>query len=182
MFLIDPIKSLKRMLLCRKEAEKMIERGRIIGTFQVSKFENDEALLDNSPYLIGKPFKNLMLTAGLQLMLNLLTGQGGTSFSNANAYIGIGDSTTVASVGQTDLQASTNKLRVAMDVTFPSAASGGVVTWRSTFTSGQANYHWQEFGIFNAAAAGTMLDRAVSDQGTKTSGQSWQPTVTLTAS
>ncbi len=102
-----------------------------------------------------------------------------TAFNNANAYIGVGDSTTAFAVGQTDLQAATNKLRKAMDATYPSGASN-VITFRSTFATGDANYAWQEWGVFNASSAGTMLNRKVESLGTKTNTQTWQFTVTLT--
>ena len=103
----------------------------------------------------------------------------GTPFSNANAHLGVGDSTTAFAVGQTDLQASSNKLRKAMDATFPSGGSN-VITFRSTFGTSDANFAWQEWGVFNASSSGTMLSRKVESLGTKTSAQTWQFTVTLT--
>lgn len=102
-----------------------------------------------------------------------------TPFSNANAYIGVGDSTTAHSVSQTDLVAATNKLRKAMDATYPSGGSN-VITFRSTFGTSDANFAWQEWGIFNASSAGTMLSRKVESLGTKTSAQTWQFTTVLT--
>lgn len=104
-----------------------------------------------------------------------------TPFNNANTYIGVGDSTTAFAAGQTDLQAATNKLRKAMDATYPSGASN-VITFRSTFATTDANWAWQEWGIFNASSAGTMLSRKVESLGTKTSAQTWQFTATLTFS
>lgn len=104
-----------------------------------------------------------------------------TFFSNANAYIGVGDSTTAYAAGQTDLQAATNKTRQAMEATYPSIASN-VLTFRSLFATGSANYAWEEWGVFNASSAGTMLCRKVEALGTKTSAQSWQITATITVS
>lgn len=109
------------------------------------------------------------------------TGTTGTSFDNANAYIGVGDSTTAFAATQTDLQAATNKLRKAMDATYPTTAAN-VLTFRSTFGTSDANYAWQEWGVFNASSAGTMLNRKVESLGTKPSSQTWQFTVTLTLS
>ena len=91
----------------------------------------------------------------------------------------MGDSTTAAAVGQTDLQAATNKLRKAMDAGFPWVWEG-TVTWQATFGTSDANWAWQEWGVFNAAAAGTMLNRKVTSLGTKTSAATWQLTVTVT--
>jgi hypothetical protein len=117
--------------------------------------------------------------AGRNLLVQLGIGAGGTAFNNANAYIGVGDSTTAFSAAHTDLQAATNKLRKAMDATYPSGGSN-VITFRSTFATGDANFAWQEWGVFNASSAGTMLNRKVESLGTKTSAQTWQFTVVLT--
>lgn len=108
-----------------------------------------------------------------------LTTGTGTAFNNANSYIGVGDSTTAFAASQTDLVAATNKLRKAMDATYPQVSTN-VITFRSTFATGDANFAWQEWGVFNASSAGTMLNRKVESLGTKTSAQTWQFTVTIT--
>lgn len=104
-----------------------------------------------------------------------------TAFDNSHAYIGVGDSSTAFSASQTDLQASSNKTRKAMDATYPSGGSN-VLTFRSTFGTSDANYAWNEWGVFNASTSGTMLSRKVESLGTKTSAQSWVITATLTFS
>ncbi len=98
-------------------------------------------------------------------------GQALTWYNNANAALGVGDSTTVFSAAHTDLQAATNKLRKGMDATFPSVATN-VITFKSSFATGEANYVWNEVGVFNSATAatGTMLARVVTSLGTKVSG------------
>lgn len=119
--------------------------------------------------------------AGRNLMVQATIGAAVTAFNNANSYIGVGDSVTAFAAGQTDLQAATNKFRKAMDATYPNGASN-VIQWRSTFATTDANYAWQEWGVFNASSGGTMLSRKVESLGTKTSTQTWQFTVTLTFS
>jgi hypothetical protein len=115
---------------------------------------------------------NILVTAGIQLLEDLLIGAGGTAFNNANARIGVGDSTTAAAIGQTDLQASTNKFRRVMEASFPSR-SGTTVSWKSSFGTSEANFAWQEWAVFNAGSGGTMLNRKVESMGTKASGQVW---------
>jgi len=100
-------------------------------------------------------------------------------FNSANSFIGVGDSATVFAATQTDLQAATNKMRKAQDATYPTIA-GNVLTFRSTFATTDANYAWNEWAVFNASAAATMLNRKVEALGTKPGTQSWQFTVTLT--
>lgn len=117
--------------------------------------------------------------AGRNLIAADIIGETVTEFNNANAYIGVGDSTTAFAAAQTDLQAATNKLRVGMEATYPTRATN-VLTFRSLFSTAQANFAWAEWGIFNASSAGTMLCRKVEALGTKTSAQSWQITTTIT--
>jgi hypothetical protein len=117
--------------------------------------------------------------AGRNFMVQSSIAAATTPFNNANSYIGSGDSSTAFSAAHTDLQAATNKLRKAMDATYPQGASN-VLTFRATFSTSEANWAWNEWAVFNAAAAGTMLSRKVESLGTKTSAQTWQLTATLT--
>lgn len=123
---------------------------------------------------------NILLTAGATALWTKLTGGAGTVFDNTNAYTAVGDSTTAAASGQTDLQAATNKARQAMDATYPQVSSNNV-TFRSTFGAGAANFAWNEWGIANASSGGTLLNRRVESLGTK-SGGSWTLTTTLSLS
>lgn len=116
-------------------------------------------------------------TAGLGHTAGSIIGEALTAFNAANCYLGVGDSSTAFAVGQTDLQAATNKARELVDSA--PGRSGGVLTFIATFETGDANFAWNEFGIFNAAAAGTMLARKVQSLGTKASGD-WTLTVTET--
>jgi hypothetical protein len=135
---------------------------------------------------------NLLVYGGASVQWQTLigngTGTGGgalTFYNNANAAIGVGDSATAAAAGQTDLQAATNRLRKGMDATYPqhtdgTAVANNTITFRSTFGNAEANFTWNEWGVFNSptAATGRMLNRAVQALGAKASG-SWQLTVTL---
>lgn len=127
-----------------------------------------------------------------QCLLGNGTGTAGqvlTYFNNANAALGVGDSSTANALGDNDLTAATNKLRRAMDATYPLHSPGVVVgardaVFRSTFATGDANWVWNEWGTFNSATAGTgrMLNRVVASLGTKTSAATWVLTATLTLS
>lgn len=151
------------------------------------KYATDAAFLADDPYEVLSIDGNLLVYGGASALWHRLTG--GTSvsaFSNANAHIGVGDSATAAAAGQTDLQAATNKLRKAMDSTYPlhtdATTSGAAsVVFRSTFGSSDANFAWAEWGIFNASSTGRMLNRKVESLGTKATG-TWQLTLTLSLS
>jgi len=101
-----------------------------------------------------------------------------TEFNNANAHLGVGNSATAFVATQTDLLGA-SKFRQPMDATFPSRA-GDILTWQATMATGDANFAWDEWGIFNAVAAGIMLSRKVDALGTKTSAQSWELNVDVT--
>ena len=120
-----------------------------------------------------------LTNAGRDLVAKALIGDSITNYANANAHLGVGDSSTAYAAAQTDLQASTNKTRKAMDATYPQRATN-VLTFKSTFASGDANHAWAEVGVFNASTAGDMLCRVVAALGTKASGSSWALTHTVT--
>lgn len=138
---------------------------------------------------------NLLMYGGVSCLWEVLIGNGtGTAgqtltyFNNANAAIGVGDSSTAAAATQTDLQAASNKLRIAMNSSYPTHTDGvtspaATITFQSSFGSGQANYAWNEVAIFNSSSAGIgrMLNRLVQSFGTK-SGGTWSMTVTVTIS
>lgn len=158
----------------------MRERMTIGGVWVVEKYASEEDHLRGRLLCPPARFTNILVTVGLQALGRLLTNQGAvTPFSNANAHIGVGNSNSAAAVGQTDLQGA-SKFRQAMAATYPTDPTGGVWVFRSVFAAGDANFAWEEFGTFNAAAAGIMLNRAVSAQGTKVTGQVWTATATIT--
>jgi len=120
-----------------------------------------------------------LTNAGRDVIAAMILGEATTDFNNANSFLGVGDSTTAFAATQTDLQAATNKLRKAMQATYPSRATN-VLTFRSLFDTADANFAWEEWGTFNASSGPTMLNRKVEALGTKTSAQQWQLTITLT--
>lgn len=157
----------------------------------VEKFHEDitpfrEWQREGDFYRAHKPYErieregNILVNAGIQLLEDLLIGAGGTVFSNANARVGVGDSSTAAAASQTDLQAASNKFRRVMEATFPSRASQ-TLSFKSSFATGEANFAWAEWAVFNAGTAGTMLNRKVEALGTKTSG-TWTLEVGITIS
>lgn len=137
-------------------------------------------------YEVVQGTPNLLTYGGASVLWERVIGNTGvTAYSNANAYLGVGDSTTAAAATQTDLQAATNKLYTAMDATFPSHTDGtssgnASIQFRCTVATGSGNFAWQEWGVFNASSAGRMLNRKVESLGTKTSASTWQLLVTLT--
>jgi hypothetical protein len=139
---------------------------------------------------------NLLMYGGASCQWQTLIGNGTatagqalTFFNNTQAAIGVGDSSTAAAATQTNLQGTTNvtdRIRVAMDATYPqhtdATTSGAAnIIFKSTFSTSQANFAWQEWGVFNSAtdATGRMLQRKVESLGTKTAASTWALSITL---
>lgn len=102
-----------------------------------------------------------------------------TFLNSSNAHLAVGDSNTAFAAAQTDLQAASNKVRKSMEATYPTR-SNGALTFRSLYGTSEANFAWQEWGVFNASSSGVMWGRKVESLGTKTNTQSWQLTSTVT--
>lgn len=155
--------------------------------------EIDAGLADDAFVGFVESEGNLLTYGGVSAIWQLLIAGGAVSNFSA-PYIGVGDSTTAAATTQTDLQASTNKLRKAMDSTYPqhtdstSSSAAQTITFRSTFANADAVWDWNEWAVFNASSSGRMLNRkleynagsAPHGLGTKPNNQSWQLTVTIT--
>ena len=159
----------------------MDDRVKWEGLFTLEKYDAAELARDvrTTPYetMIGH---NLLVTAGANAYHSRLIATSVNAFNSTNARLGVGDSATAAAIGQTDLQASTNKLRKIVDAT--PGISGNQISFVSTFLTSEANFAWNEAAIFNAAAAGDMLNRVVQSFGTKTSSLQWVLTGTIALS
>lgn len=155
----------------------LVDKGVWRAQWSIDKFDENGSLIEKVSFA-----PNILTNAGINLMLTLLAGGAGTAFNNANSYLGVGDSSTAESASQTDLQASTNKLRKVMNLTYPTYGTSQQIVFQSDFGTSDANFAWNEFAVFNASTGGTMLNRKVSAQGTKTAGQTWRLTLTITIS
>ncbi len=121
-----------------------------------------------------------LTNGGRDLIAAVLIGEGTASdwFDETNAHIGVGDSNTAFAATQTNLQAVTNKFRQGMESGFPDRTDNAI-DFKASFGTDDANFAWLEWGVFNHASTGTMLNRKVENLGTK-SGGTWVLTVTLT--
>lgn len=134
---------------------------------------------DENGHLYGTAeAENLFLLTGINEILNLITGQSANTFTNAQAEIGIGDSSTASTNAMTDLQAATNKTYKAMVASYPTVPSAGSMQFQSSFGSADANYAWNEF-VVKHLTSGICLDRGTGTFGTKASGTTWTATVTM---
>ena len=155
------------------EAEKLEHNSR----WRIERYSPGEVQPSSVSLFEG----NCLLNAGINNMERLTCGSTGTAYSNALAYLGVGSVTIAATATQTDLQ-DTSAVWKIMESGFPPIASQKM-SWKSSYGSGDANFAWQEFGV--DCSNGTpvaLLNRKVSDQGTKTVGQTWVLTLEITLS
>jgi hypothetical protein len=130
---------------------------------------NEQAATYGLPSASGE-FKNLVVTTGKNLMASLWAGVG-----TAPTHIAMGSGATAEAVGQTTLVAET--ARVALDTR---TSNLNVTTVIGTFPAGTGTGTVNEIGLFNAAAAGTMTQRALTGAITKPAGLGLQFTWTTT--
>lgn len=129
---------------------------------------------------------NLITTAGLGRLTNLLIGGGAQALTATACRLGVGDDATAAALSDTDLSTTTNQYYRVMDSTYPQS-SGGVVTLKSTFGGSDGNFTWNCWGIdvgtptvtSSGTVAALLFNRKVASMGNKASG-TWTLTVTIT--
>lgn len=152
--------------------------------WKLEKFHGDDLGPDAVPFETIEREGNALMYGGVAALWHrLIGGSAVTAFDATNARVGVGDGTAAADPLQTDLQ-GTNKVRKGMDAGYPqhtdgTGAAAVMATFRATFSTSEANFSWAEWGIFNAASGGRMLNRKVEALGTKTSAASWVFTVQL---
>lgn len=118
-----------------------------------------------------------LTTAGINFIAQAAVGQG-TPFDAANARIGVGNGTAAFSAAHIDLQGA-SKARKGMDTGYP-IIEPPKLTFKSTFEPSEANFAWNEWGVFNAETGGVMLNRVVESNGTKQNNQTWILEVEIT--
>jgi hypothetical protein len=167
--------------------EKM-ELARWLCRFRLSKYHQDVEPYrgrESEFHRLFKPYEvvegegNCLLNSGIDEIWDLVTGASANHFGNADAQIGVGDSSTAADATQTDLQAATNKTYQGMESGYPTSTTQKV-TFKSSFGESDANYAWEEWVVKQSTSA-KCLNRKAESLGTK-SGGTWTLEVDITLS
>ena len=125
------------------------------GHVRIQAWEKQEDGTEKEVY--NKVIKNLIVNVGKDSILKYLGNISGGGYAN---QIGVGDSTTAAASGQTDLQASSNKY-------WKSISSPNRVYVRPTvflsvdFGYTEGNYTWNEIGLRDNQGSPIMWARQV---------------------
>jgi len=155
---------------------------KLIGLHQFTAYEgeiikDDAGNIVNKVVYISPVYKNIIVTVGKNLTLDRLFGL--AAAVNITS-VGVGDSATAAAIAQTGLLAATNVLLKTADA--GTSRTNQVVTITATFATTEANFVWNEAGLFNGNVNNTsvMFNRVVIGPFTKTTAVSivYQTTVT----
>ena len=144
----------------------------------IEKYKNREDYRKGKPYEVKVIDGNILLNEGINEMWRLICGGTATAF-DGTSQIGVGDGTTAEDATQTDL-VGTNTAYVTVDSDYPTYGTNQKAVWKATFDENTGNFAWNEFTVKNSA--GINLNRKVSSQGTKASGQVWTVTLEVTLS
>lgn len=154
----------------------------------------DFARMEITPNSVVEVDGNLLTTAGLQRLTNLIIGSGAQAMTSTRTAVGVGATSTSETVSDTALAANGGSAYYNVVDSAPTAVNG-VLTCVCTYGSGVANFAWNEWcwaitngtitpGATLASIATTpqMINRKVASMGTKGSGATWVFTTTVTLS
>ncbi len=139
---------------------------------------------------------NQLVTVGLARLGNLIIGSGAAAFTQSQAILGVGSSSTAFALAQTALQGDGSTTTAWYQGADASSVSqtNGVISAQATISGSNGNFAWNEWcwgiatGTLTAggtlASVGTspvMLNRKVVSLGTKANGAIWvlQSSITL---
>lgn len=136
-----------------------------------------------APDEVAVETQNIILDVGANEMLKLITGTGGTAYSNANTYLYVGTDSSPENASQNGVLATgTNRAYATVDAGYP-VVTGRQMVYRASFGDDEANFAWNEASIVNGIGTNAVsMNRKVASLGTKTTG-SWtlQITISLTS-
>lgn len=169
--------------------KQIIEKGFEKAIWYITKYASEEDH-KNGKILERVMFGgNALVNEGINYLLTMIgtDAKTGTPWSNANANLIVGTGTPVGTeapvAAVTNTEATfTNPVKKVMMSGFPTYGTDQKTIWKSSYGATEANQAWYEFGVLNAAASGTLLNRKVSAQGTKVSGQVWELELQITVS
>lgn len=149
-------------------------------TWEVRKWMDEaKRIAGLEPDEVCTETQNIILDAGANEMLKLITGTGGTAFSAANTYLYVGSDSSPENAAQTGVLATgNNRAYAAVDSGYPSV-TGRQMVYQATFGNNDANFAWNEASIVNGTGVNAVaMNRKVSSFGTKTQG-SWSLRITV---
>lgn len=138
--------------------------------WRIDKYANDADFAAKKKYESVEIDGNVLCNEGINELLTILgSASSGTKYDNTHAHLIVGTGDTAAAATNTEAS-FTNGVKKAMETGYPTYGTNQKIIFSSAYGSSDANQAWKEFGVLNASSSGKLLNRKVSDQGTKTSG------------
>jgi len=149
----------------------------------ITKYASQEDYEKKNSYDRVKIDGNALVNEGINHILTIIgtDAKTGTPFGNTDANLIVGTGSGDADPSDTETT-FTAGVKQEMESGYPTYGTDQKITWKSSFDGDTANQDWNEFGVLNAASDGELLNRKVSDQGTKTEGQVWELELEITVS
>jgi hypothetical protein len=163
--------------------KSLIEKSFEKAIWFITKYASQEDYEKKNSYERVKIEGNALVNEGINYILTMLgtDAKTGTPYGNADANLIVG--TGSGGADPTDTEATfTAGVKATMEAGYPSYGTDQKITWKSSYGTPTANQAWAEFGVLNAASEGKLLNRKVSDQGTKIEGQVWELELEITLS
>ena len=166
-----------------KMNKSLLESFKEDAVWHITKYANDEDYKAGKFYERKRFDGNALVNEGINHILTIIgtDAKTGTPFSNANANLIVGTGSGTATAADTE-STFTAGVKKTMESGYPTYGTDQKITWKASYGPDDANQAWNEFGVLNAASDGVLLNRKVSDQGTKTSGQTWELELEITLS
>lgn len=154
-----------------REREQPIQRFGMRGTWEGVLFKGDGTIE-------ARRKDNGISNAGFDYISHAIGNRSAAGATAAMSHIAVGTGATAFAATQTALVTELNR----QAATFAHTLNTKVFTFQSAFAAGVATGAITEAGVFNAASAGTMLDRVVFSVINKGADDSLTQTFTFTMS
>jgi len=118
--------------------------------WKVTKYNKGES----TPYEVNEFDGNLLTNEGMNHLWKIICGDAVDDLETAPTF--------------------TAGVKEGMEAGYPTFGTDQKANWKASYDGDTANQSWQEFGLLTKTTDGVLINRKVSDQGTKVSGQTWE--------
>jgi len=126
------------------------ENFKVVGSLKIELFDEHGNLKD------VREIENLIVNSGIAFIAQRLI-----STPTAMSHMAIGTGTTAAAAAQTALVTEVGRVALTSSTNITTTVTNDTVQYVASFPAGTGTGAITEAGIFNAASAGTMLNRTV---------------------
>lgn len=126
------------------------ENFKVVGSLKIELFDEHGNLKD------VREIENLVVNSGIAFIAQRLI-----STPTAMSHMAIGTGTTAAAAAQTALVTEVGRVALTSSTNITTTVTNDTVQYVASFPAGTGTGAITEAGIFNAASAGTMLNRTV---------------------